>query len=127
MRPRAATATRRERATAAAREYQQFLEERAIPAFRAIANVLRAKVSPSKSRRRSAACASWPTRGATTPSNSNSIPASILREPLLITVQSRGSRILRTERLVKEGSPISEISEDDLVELLLDQIKPWLG
>jgi hypothetical protein len=48
-------------------------------------------------------------------------------QPLLITVQSRGSRILRTERLVKEGSPISEISEDDLVELLLDQIKPWLG
>jgi hypothetical protein len=48
-------------------------------------------------------------------------------QPLLITVRSRGSRILRTERLVKEGSPISEISEDDLVELLLDQIKPWLG
>ncbi len=48
-------------------------------------------------------------------------------QPLVITVQARGSRILRTERLVKEGSPIADISEDDVVDLLLDQIKPWLG
>jgi hypothetical protein len=124
---RRAAATRRERAAAATREYEQFLEERAIPAFRAIANVLRAEGIPFE---------------VTTPLDGVRLVADKRRDdsieleldtsldppqPLLITVQSRGSRILRTERLVKEGSPISEISEDDLVELLLDQIKPWLG
>jgi hypothetical protein len=48
-------------------------------------------------------------------------------QPLLSVVQSRGSRILRTERLVKEGSPIADISEDDVIELLVEQLKPWLG
>jgi hypothetical protein len=124
---RRATATRRERAAAATREYEEFLEARAIPAFRAIANVLRAEGIPFE---------------VMTPLDGVRLVADKKRDdtieleldtsldppqPLLITVQSRGSRILRTERLVKEGSPINEISEDDLVELLLEQIKPWLG
>jgi hypothetical protein len=124
---RRATTTRRERAAAAGREYEQFLEERAIPAFRAIANVLRAEGIPFE--------VMTPLDGVRLVADKNRDDTIELEldtsldppQPLLITVQSRGSRILRTERLVKEGSPISEISEDDLVELLLDQIKPWLG
>ena len=124
---RRATATRRERAAAATREYEQFLEARAIPAFRAIANVLRAEgiafdvITPLDG-----------VRLVADKKRDDTIELELDTsldppQPLLITVQSRGSRVLRTERLVKEGSPISEISEDDLVELLLDQIKPWLG
>ena len=124
---RRATTTRRERAAAAGREYEQFLEGRAIPAFRAIANVLRAEGIPFE--------VMTPLDGVRLVADKNRDDTIELEldtsldppQPLLITVQSRGSRILRTERLVKEGSPISEISEDDLVELLLDQIKPWLG
>jgi hypothetical protein len=124
---RRATTTRRERAAAAAREYEQFLEARAIPAFRAIANVLRAESILFE--------VMTPLDGVRLVADKNRDDSIELEldtsldppQPLLITVQSRGSRILRTERLVKEGSPISEISEDDLVELLLDQIKPWLG
>jgi hypothetical protein len=124
---RRATATRRERAAAATREYEQFLEARAIPAFRAIANVLRAEGIPFE--------VITPLDGVRLVNDKKRDDTIELEldtsldppQPLLITVQSRGSRILRTERLVKEGSPISEISEDDLVELLLDQIKPWLG
>jgi hypothetical protein len=124
---RRATTTRRERAAAAAREYEQLLEGRAIPAFRAIANVLRAEGIPFE--------VMTPLDGVRLVADKNRDDTIELEldtsldppQPLLITVQARGSRILRTERLVKEGSPISEISEDDLVELLLDQIKPWLG
>ena len=124
---RRAAVTRRERAAAAGREYEQFLEGRGIPAFRAIANVLRAEGIPFE--------VTTPLDGVRLVADRNRDDMIELEldtsldppQPLLITVQSRGSRILRTERLVKEGSPISEISEDDLLELLLDQIKPWLG
>lgn len=124
---RRAAATRRERTTAATREYDEFLENRAVPAFRAMANVLRAEGIPFE---------------VMTPSGGVRLVADKSRDdviemeldttldppqPMLITVQARGSRILRTERLVKEGSPISDISEQDVVELLLDQITPWLG
>ncbi len=123
---RRASATRRERASAAAREYELLLEERAIPAFRAMANVLRAEGILFE---------------VTTPSGGVRLVADRKRDdvieleldstldppqPLLITVQSRGSRVLRTERLLKEGSPLADISEDDVVDALLDHVKPWL-
>lgn len=124
---RRAAATRRERASAASREYEQFLETRAIPAFRAMANVLRVEGIPFE--------VSTPSGGVRLVSDKNRDDVIELEldmtldppQPLLITVQSRGSRVLRTERLVKEGSPIGDITDDDVVELLLDQIKPWLG
>jgi hypothetical protein len=123
---RRASATRRERASAAAREYERLLEERAIPAFRAMANVLRAEGIPFE---------------VMTPSGGVRLVADKKRDdvieleldstldppqPLLITVLSRGSRVLRTERLLKEGSPLAEISEEDIVDALLDHVKPWL-
>ena len=107
-------ATRRERASAAARAYEEFLEERAIPAFRAMANVLRAEGIPFE--------VMTPSGGARLVADSNRDDVIELEldtsldppQPLVITMQTRGSRILRTERLVKEGSPISEITEDDV-------------
>ncbi|HYU77732.1 MAG TPA: hypothetical protein VEK56_02025 [Vicinamibacterales bacterium] len=124
---RRASATRRERAAAASREYEEFLDTRAIPAFRAMANVLRAEGLPFE--------VMTPAGGVRLVSDKNRDDVIELEldtgldppQPLVITVQARGSRILRTERLVKEGSPIADISEDDVVDLLLDQIKPWLG
>lgn len=124
---RRAAATRRERATAAGREYEEFLETRAVPAFRAIANVLRAEGIQFE--------VTTPSAGVRLVSDKNRDDAIEIEldttldppQPLLSVIQSRGSRVLRTERLVKEGSPISDISEEDVVELLIDQLKPWLG
>ncbi len=118
--------TRRERSAAAARAYDVFLEERAIPAFRALANVLRAEGIPFEMM--------MPSGGARLVGGNRDdvieLELDTSRdppEPLVITTQTRGSRILRTERLVKEGSPIDDITDDDVVELLIEQIKPWLG
>src|SRR5262245_30207763 len=119
---RHASASRRERATAATREYEDFLETRAVPAFRAMANVLRAEGFPFE--------VMTPSGGVRLVADKNRDDVIELEldstldppQPLLIIVRSRGSRILRTERLVKEASPISDISENDVVELLLDQI-----
>jgi hypothetical protein len=124
---RRASATRRERATAAAREYEEFLETRAVPAFRSIANVLRSEGIPFE--------VMTPSGGVRLVYDRNRDDAIDLEldstldppQPLLSVVQSRGSRVLRSERLVKEGSPISEITEEDVIELLINQLKPWLG
>lgn len=124
---RRASATRRERTSAATREFEQMLEERAVPAFRAMANVLRAEGIPFE--------LTTPSGGVRLVADKNrddvvelELDASIdPPQPLLSTVQSRGSRTLRTERFLKEGSPISEITEDDILNALLEQLKPWLG
>jgi hypothetical protein len=124
---RRASVARRERAAAATREYEEFLDTRAVPAFRAMANVLRAEGIPFE--------VMTPSGGVRLVADKNRDNLIELEldstldppQPLLITVQSRGSRVLRTERLVKEGSPISQISEDDVIELLMEQVKPWLG
>ena len=124
---RRASATRRERAAAANRDYEAFLEARAVPAFRVMANVLRAEGIPFE--------VMTPSGGVRLVSDKNrddmielELDASLdPPQPLLSVVQSRGSRVLRTERLVKEGSPISDISDEDVIDLLVAQLKPWLG
>lgn len=124
---RRAAGARRERSTAAAAAYEQFLESHAVPAFRAMANVLKAEGIPFE--------VVTPAGGVRLVADRNRDDVIALEldtsldppQPLLVTVQSRGSRVLRTERPVKEGSPIAEITEDDVIELLFEQIKPWLG
>jgi hypothetical protein len=124
---RRAAATRRERADAAGRAYETFLSERAVPAFRAMANVLRVEGIPFE--------VMTPSGGVRLVSDRSRDDVLEIEldtsldppQPLLVTIQTRGSRLLRTERLVKEGSPIDDVTEDDVVELLLDAIKPWLA
>jgi hypothetical protein len=124
---RRASATRRERAAAAARDYQDFLDARAVPAFRAVANVLRAEGIPFE--------VMTPSGGVRLVADRNRDDMIELEldttldppQPLLSVVQSRGSRVLRTERPVKEGSPISDISEEDVLDVVIDALKPWLG
>jgi hypothetical protein len=124
---RRASATRREHANAAARAYETFLSERAVPAFRAFANILRAEGIPFE--------VMTPAAGVRLVSDRSRDDVLEIEldtsldppQPLLVTIQTRGSRVLRTERLVKEGSPIDDLTEDDVVELLLEAIKPWLA
>lgn len=124
---RRAAATRRERAAAATRAYEQFLANVAIPAFRAMSTVLRAEGLQFET--------ITPSGGVRLVSDRNRDDVIELEldtsvdppQPLLITTQTRGSRILRTEKFVKEGSPIEDISEDALIELLIEQMKPWFG
>jgi hypothetical protein len=124
---RRATASRRERSAAATRDYEEFLETRAVPAFRAMAHVLRAEGIPFEVMTPSGGVRLVADRGRDDVIELELDATLDPPQPMLITVQSRGSRVLRTERLVKDASPISDISEDDVVELLLDQVKPWLG
>ena len=124
---RRTSAERRERAHAALRAYETFLEEIAIPTFRQMANVLRAEGILFEVQ---------------TPSGGVRLVADRTRDDvveleldesqdppqvMLSSTRSRGSRVIRTEGAVRERTSIERITEDDLLERLFDELRPWLG
>lgn len=123
---RKAAAIRRERASAAARAYDKWLEDVAVPVFRQMANVLRAESLAFETQ--------TPTGGVRLVSDRNRDDAIDIQldttldppQPMLVTTRNRGSRMLRTERLVKENADIEAITEDDLIERLIEELRPWL-
>jgi hypothetical protein len=123
---RRAAAARRERTATAARAFDSFLNDRAIPAFRAMANVLRAEGLPFEAQTPSGAVRLVSDR------NRDDVIALSLDDsqdppqPLLVSTRTRGSRMIRTERPVKEGAEVDGITEDDLIERLIEELRPWL-
>jgi hypothetical protein len=120
-------AERRARASAVSRAYDVFLENLAIPVFRTMANVLRAEGIPFEVQ---------------TPSGAVRLVADRTRDdaiemvldatvdppqPMFVTTRTRGSRLLRTERPVKERASVESISEDEVIEQLIEELRPWLG
>ena len=124
---RRTAAERRERSASAARAYEQFLTNVAIPAFRSMSTVLRAEGILFE--------VQTPSGGVRLASDRNRDEGIELEldptvdppQPILVTIQGRGSRMLRTERAVKERTAIDKISEDDLLERLMEEVRPWLG
>jgi hypothetical protein len=124
---RRSAAERRERAQAASRAYQAFLEDVATPTFRQMATVLRAEgilfeVQTPSGGVRLVADRSRDDVIALELDESQDPP-----QVMLTSTRSRGSRIMRTERAVKDRTAIDRISEDDLLERLFDEVRPWLG
>ena len=121
------SAERKERAAAATRAYDAFLTNIAVPAFRSLATVLRAEGILFEVQ-----TASRGVRLASDRSRDDGIELELDDTvdppvPMLVTTRSRGSRSLRTERAVKERIAIDKITEEDLLERLLDDLRPWLG
>jgi hypothetical protein len=124
---RKASATRRERGDQAARDYEIFLDTIAVPAIRTLSNIMRAEGVPFE---------------AQTPSGAVRLVSDRFRDdaiemildttldppaPMLLSTRTRGSRVLRSERPVKEGAAIQTITEDDLIERLIEELRPWLA
>ena len=112
----------------AQRAYDEFLETRAIPAFRSVAIVLKAEglvwevMTPSgevrlvPDRRRDESIALSFDATAEPP------------QPLVSITRGRGSRTLHAERPIKAGTPASSaLTEDDVVDMLVEELRPWLG
>lgn len=121
-------ADRRARVHEAERAYDEFLESRAIPAFRSVAIVLKSEglawevMTPSgevrlvPDRRRDESIALAFDATAEPP------------QPMVSVTRGRGSHTVHAERPVKEGTPASEaLTEDDVVEMLVEELRPWLG
>jgi hypothetical protein len=119
-------ALRRERADAAHAAFERFLEETATPAFRALANALRGEGLPFEVMTPSGAVRLVPDRNR---DEGIALELDAANDPpivLLSITKGRGSRMTRTERPVSANTPIDQITEDDLVAMLLEELKPWM-
>jgi hypothetical protein len=121
-------ADRRSRVHEAQRAYDEFLESRAIPAFRSVAIVLKSEglvwevMTPSgevrlvPDRRRDESIALSFDATADPP------------QAVVSVTRGRGGRMLHSERPLKAGTPASSaLTEDDVVDMLVEELRPWLG
>ena len=124
---RRSEAERRDRAKQATTTFDIFLNDIAVPAFRHLANVLRAEGMLFDIQ--------TPTDGVRLVADRNRedvIELGLDRDadPPRVILQSsrtRGGRTIRREQPVTERPGIDTITEDELLERLFDELRPWLA
>ncbi len=123
---RKAAAERRARADEANRAYPAFLAQVAAPMFRMIASVLKAEghafnvFTPADGLRLMSERSSDDFIELVLDTSADP-PA-----PLVRVNRGRGRRLVRAERPLREGVPIDRITEDDVLEMLLQEITPFV-
>lgn len=119
-------ANRRARADEVGKAYDAFLDQQAVPVFRGVGNVLRSegllfdvitpaggvRLVPERSRE----------DGIELALDTSVDPP----RPTLTVIRTRGSRTMRTERPLAEGTGIAALTDDDVAAALLDELRPWL-
>ena len=119
-------AERRGRVAEAQQRYNLFLESAAIPAFRMIANVLKSEGLHFE--------VMTPAGGVRLQSERNRDDAIEIEldttadppQPLVTVTRVRGSRVLQSDRTIKGSNPLVHLTEDDVIDMLLDELRPWL-
>lgn len=117
---------RRQRADAAARDYEQFLSARAVPVFHDFANALNGEGHPFK-----VFTPAGSVRLASGRSGEEFIELELdsSQDPPQVIGRSsrgRGRRMVTTERPVRKGTAIAELTEEHVLEFLLAEIEPFV-
>lgn len=119
-------AERRGRAAEAQKNYELFLETAAVPVFRMFANILKSEglnfevmtpaggVRLQSERQRDDAIEMELDTTADPP------------QPLVTVTRARGSRVIQTDRSIKGSNPLVQLGEEDVIDMLLDELRPWL-
>jgi hypothetical protein len=121
------SAERRERVTDAQRHYETFLQTAAVPVFRMIANVMKSEGLNFE--------VMTPAGGVRLQSERNREDAIEMEldttadppQPLVTITRVRGSRVTQRDRSIKGSNPLAQLSEDDVIEMLLEELRPWLA
>ena len=119
-------ADRRARTDAAARDYQVFLADRATPVFHQFASALAGEghafkvFTPAGSIRLSAERS--PDEFIELAFDDSSDPPAVVGR----TTRGRGRRMISTERAVGAGAPVADLTEEDVLEFLLEEIVPFV-
>ena len=119
-------AERRGRVTEATKAYDGFLEDAAIPVFKMFANILKSEglhfevMTPAggvrlQSERQRDDCIEMELDTTADPP-----------QPLVTITRVRGSRIVRSDRSIKGRNPLVQLAEEDVIEMLLEELRPWL-
>jgi hypothetical protein len=119
-------ADRRERLAEARRNYETFLETAAIPVFRMFANILKSEGLNFE--------VMTPVGGVRLQSERNRDDAIEMEldatadppQPLVTITRARGSRVVQSDRTIKGSNPLVQLTEEDVVEMLLEELRPWL-
>ena len=125
-RARAEAQARRVRADAATHEYETFLSERAVPAFHTFANALvgegfRFKVFTPAGSVRLASDGGGQDYIELVLDASSDPPQVVGRSS-----RGRGRRLVTSERPLREGSDVASLSQDDVLEYLVQEITPFI-
>jgi hypothetical protein len=119
-------AERRARVAEVTKAYDVFLETAAIPVFRMFANILKAEALNFE--------VMTPAGGVRLQSERHRDDAIELEldttadppQPLVTITRNRGSRVVQTERSIKGSNPLVQLTEEDVIEMLLEELRPWL-
>jgi hypothetical protein len=119
-------ADKRGRVAEAQSSYNTFLETAAIPAFRMVANVLKSEGLNFE--------VMTPAGGVRLQSERNREDAIEMEldttadppQPLVTITRTRGSRVVQSDRSIKGSNPLVQLNEDDVIEMLLEELRPWL-
>jgi hypothetical protein len=119
-------ADRRTRVAEATRAYEEFLESAAIPVFRMFANVLKSEGLHFE--------VMTPAGGVRLQSERNRDDAIEMEldttadppQPLVTTTRVRGSRVVQSDRSIKGSNPLVQLTEHDVIDMLLEEMRPWL-
>lgn len=119
-------AERRTRVAEATSAYEAFLETAAIPVFRMFANVLKSEGMNFE--------VMTPAGGVRLQSERHRDDAIEMEldttadppQPLVTITRARGSRVVQSDRSIKGSSPLGQLTEHDVVEMLMEEMRPWL-
>lgn len=118
---RKAAAARRARLDAAGRDYETFLAERAVPVFRDVASALTGEGHPFK--------VFTPAGSVRLASNHSAdfieLELDTAEDPPQVVGRSsrgRGRRMVTSERPLREGAAVAELTEEDVLAFLLAEI-----
>lgn len=124
-RARRGASARRARLDEAAREYEAFLDAVAVPIVRQLANVLRAEgylftvMTPAGS-----------VRLTSDKSGEDYLELALdtTGEPQVVgrTSRGRGRRVIATERPVRPDTPVRDLTEEDVLAFLLEELEPFV-
>jgi hypothetical protein len=120
-------AERRARVAEARKNYHTFLETAAIPVFRMFATILKAEGLHFE--------VMTPADGVRLQSERNRDDAIEMEldttadppQPLVTITRTRGSRVVQSDRSIKGSNPLVQLTEEDVIEMLLEELRPWLG
>jgi len=121
------SADRRGRAAEARTNYDSFLQSAAIPVFRMFAQILKAESLPFE--------VMTPAGGVRLQSERNRDDAIEIEldtsadppQPLVTITRARGSRVIQSDRSIKGSNPLVQLTEDDVIDMLLEELRPWLS
>jgi hypothetical protein len=123
---RAQAAERRARSETAARDYQTFLEQRAIPAFHEFANVLGGEGHPFQVATPAGSVRLTSGRSA---EEYIELELDTSQDPPQVLGRSsrgRGRRMVTSERPLRARAAIADLTDEDVLQFLLAEIVPFV-